>query len=227
VVILQIKSASSGGGGVSSRGGLRGPRSASSAGASVRSRAAAAQRAHDGGAPHAPRHILAHKVAPYACSVWHRPYTGPRRVAHEAREQPCPAMPKPPVTLMANPTTPVRAGGTKQKANIYDSGDSMNTSLNPTQRTHHQEGKPERLNFRTRPELRAQLERAAQIRGLTLSEFALSALSQAAEDTIRRHEVITIGDADRETFLRVLADQSPLPPAWDADTELEAQIEVR
>lgn len=90
-----------------------------------------------------------------------------------------------------------------------------------------QAGKLERLNFRTRPELRTLLERAARIRGLNLSEFALSALSKAAEETIRQHEVITIAEQDRATFLRVLADQSPLSPAWEANDTLESQIKVR
>ena len=102
----------------------------------------------------------------------------------------------------------------------------MTTSMT-TPNPNKQEGKLERLNFRTRPELRALLERAAKIRGLNLSEFALGALSTAAEETIRQHEVITIAEADRAVFLRVLADQSALPRAWEADEALESRIEVR
>jgi len=105
----------------------------------------------------------------------------------------------------------------------------MTTSMTPPKsKNRKQEGKlDERLNFRTRPELRALLERAARIRGLNISEFALSALSAAAEETIRQHEVITVTEEDRDTFLRVLADQSALPKAWEADEELESQIDVR
>jgi len=80
--------------------------------------------------------------------------------------------------------------------------------------------KKDRLNFRVRPELKTLLERAAAIKGITVSEFALSTLGATAEDVIKQHETLVITEKDREVFMSVLSDDSPLPKSWNGELDI-------
>ena len=70
----------------------------------------------------------------------------------------------------------------------------------------------ERIDFRTSPENKALLVRAADLLGLNLSSFAVTTLVQEAQKVVDRHAAITLSDRDRDAFLRMLAN----PPAPNA-----------
>lgn len=48
------------------------------------------------------------------------------------------------------------------------------------------------------------IERAANLRGTSVSEFMISSADQAARKTIEQHEVWTLSDRDREVFIKAL-----------------------
>lgn len=63
----------------------------------------------------------------------------------------------------------------------------------------------ERLAVRLSPTLKETVERAAGIRGETLTEFVRRTISDAAWTIIRDYEVMTLSEQDSEAFLDALA----------------------
>lgn len=76
-----------------------------------------------------------------------------------------------------------------------------------------QEQTPEniaRLNFRLPNEVKEVIERAAVASGLTVTDFAISALVNSANQVLERHQTRTLSDRDRDLFLALLdSDQQP------------------
>lgn len=68
----------------------------------------------------------------------------------------------------------------------------------------------ERLTARLSAERKAMLERAAKLQGVDLTEFAISAATVAARETIERHEVTRLTPADHAAFFAAL-DTPPAP----------------
>lgn len=65
--------------------------------------------------------------------------------------------------------------------------------------------KLERLEARIRPEDKRSLERAAELTGLNLTDFVVSAACEAARETIQRYEGMVLNDArDREAFVAAM-----------------------
>ncbi|MFN2501931.1 MAG: DUF1778 domain-containing protein [Pyrinomonadaceae bacterium] len=61
-----------------------------------------------------------------------------------------------------------------------------------------------RLNVRLRPEIKKRIERAAVISGKTVSEFAVGALADLADQVLEHHQVTQLSDRDRDIFLKIL-----------------------
>ena len=61
-----------------------------------------------------------------------------------------------------------------------------------------------RLAFRMKPELKERIEEAAELLGLSLTDFVLSALSERASEVLERHRLIALSDRDRDRFLEAL-----------------------
>lgn len=61
-----------------------------------------------------------------------------------------------------------------------------------------------RLDFRIAPEHKALIERAANVEGQTVSNFAIATLVRAAQEAIQRGSLTTLSARDSETFLRML-----------------------
>jgi len=70
----------------------------------------------------------------------------------------------------------------------------------------------ERTEARLLPEQKRRLERAASIRGVSLSDFIVQNADEAAIRTIQQHENWTLGAKDRDIFLKVLL-SPPTPSA--------------
>lgn len=68
-----------------------------------------------------------------------------------------------------------------------------------------------RLEARISPSLRSLLKRAAEIQGRTMTEFVVSAVQEAALQTIEKSEIMKLTMADQECFANALL--SPPKPA--------------
>jgi uncharacterized protein (DUF1778 family) len=67
----------------------------------------------------------------------------------------------------------------------------------------------ERLGFRVDEPTKALIERAALLERRKLTDFCMTALTDAARRTIAEHETIVLSDRDRAIFFDTLVD----PPA--------------
>ncbi|MEW6367233.1 MAG: DUF1778 domain-containing protein [Acidobacteriota bacterium] len=61
-----------------------------------------------------------------------------------------------------------------------------------------------RIDLRLSPQVRGEIERAADISGLTLSAFMLAHARDAARRVLSEHEAIVLSDRDRDIFLRAI-----------------------
>ncbi len=67
-----------------------------------------------------------------------------------------------------------------------------------------------RLGFRVDAETKRLVERAAALERRSLTEFCLSALTEATRATIARHESLVLSERDRATFFDALV-HAPKP----------------
>jgi uncharacterized protein (DUF1778 family) len=67
----------------------------------------------------------------------------------------------------------------------------------------------ERLGFRVDEPTKALIERAAQLERRKLTDFCMTALTEAARRTIAEHETIMLSERDRAVFFDTLVN----PPA--------------
>lgn len=72
--------------------------------------------------------------------------------------------------------------------------------------------KQERLEARVTRAQKLLIERAARIRGTSVTNFVVASAQQAAAETIKNVEVLTLRDAARETFMEALL-HPPAPSA--------------
>ena len=62
-----------------------------------------------------------------------------------------------------------------------------------------------RMNFRLSPEIKERVARAAALTGRDLTEFAVTALNEKAEEVIERHDHLLLGSEDYHFFLDALS----------------------
>ena len=67
-----------------------------------------------------------------------------------------------------------------------------------------------RLGFRVDAETKRLVEHAAALERRSLTDFCLTALTQATRETITRHESLSLSERDREVFFDALID-APKP----------------
>lgn len=70
-----------------------------------------------------------------------------------------------------------------------------------------------RLNFRLAPEIKARVARAATIVGQDLTEFAVSTLSEKADEVLEKHDNVLLGSEDYQFFLDALSEQKADKPS--------------
>ena len=68
----------------------------------------------------------------------------------------------------------------------------------------------ERLGFRVDEPTKALIERAAQLERRKLTDFCMTALTDAARRTIAEHETLVLSERDRAVFFETLVN-SPAP----------------
>lgn len=69
-----------------------------------------------------------------------------------------------------------------------------------------------RLNFRLPAHIKERVENAALVSGITVTDFAVTALSNTADDVLSKFNDRTLTNRDRDKFLRLL-DNPPQPNA--------------
>jgi uncharacterized protein (DUF1778 family) len=70
----------------------------------------------------------------------------------------------------------------------------------------------ERIDVRLRPEQKSDIERAAQLKGLTVTDFILLYALENARQTIRENDTWTLERPDAELFAAALAEPAKLGP---------------
>lgn len=77
------------------------------------------------------------------------------------------------------------------------------------QRNQQRPRKEQRLEARVTPELKRLIERAATLRGTTVTEFVVASAQEAATNTIRDFEILHLREEAREVFVNAVLN----PPA--------------
>lgn len=67
-----------------------------------------------------------------------------------------------------------------------------------------------RLNFRLPSGIKERIENAALVSGVTVTDFAITALANTAEEVLEKHSNRTLSNRDRDIFLAML--ENPLEP---------------
>lgn len=80
--------------------------------------------------------------------------------------------------------------------------------------------KTERTEARLRPEQKARIERAASIKGLSISDFMVQHAEEAAIRTIEQHETWVMTERDREVFFEALLNPPEPSPRLIAAMDL-------
>ena len=63
---------------------------------------------------------------------------------------------------------------------------------------------PARLNFRLPSEIKERIEDAALVSGVTVTDFAINALADTAEEVLEKHNTRKLSNRDRDIFLAML-----------------------
>ncbi len=69
-----------------------------------------------------------------------------------------------------------------------------------------------RLGFRVDGRTKELVERAAELERRSLTDYCLTALTEAAERTIARHETLVLSERDRQVFFDTLINPPKLNP---------------
>ncbi len=89
--------------------------------------------------------------------------------------------------------------------------------------TGRDELKDERLEARVPAELKTMFQRAADIEGVTLSNYLITALVERSRATIREHEILTLSGRSREVFLEALRNPPAIVPKLAAALAILAE----
>jgi uncharacterized protein (DUF1778 family) len=76
-----------------------------------------------------------------------------------------------------------------------------------------------RLEARVAPELKRLFQRAADLQGITLSDFCISSLRQAALRTVHEHDLLRLSERDSAAFASALL----VPPAPNTNLKTAAR----
>lgn len=81
------------------------------------------------------------------------------------------------------------------------------------------EARNKRLEARVTPAQKALIERAAALSGRTVTDFVVSSVQAAAEETIRTHEIVALTARESAAFVEALLN----PPAPGENLRAAAQ----
>lgn len=78
-----------------------------------------------------------------------------------------------------------------------------------------------RMNFRLASNVKERIARAAALSGQDLTEFAVTTLSEKADQIIERHDQILLSSEDHEFFLKALSEEIVQEPSERSRTAAE------
>jgi uncharacterized protein (DUF1778 family) len=81
-----------------------------------------------------------------------------------------------------------------------------------TDRTETRRARGARLGFRVDAETKSLVERAAHLERRKVTDFCLTALTEAAQRTIARHETLVLSERDRKVFFDTLVHPPEISP---------------
>ncbi|MGB7182275.1 MAG: DUF1778 domain-containing protein [Burkholderiaceae bacterium] len=81
-----------------------------------------------------------------------------------------------------------------------------------------------RLEARISAELHAQIKRAAQLQGRTMTDFVTSAVQQAAHQAIEQADVLRLSQVDQAAFAQALMSAPEPSEALDRANERRRQL---
>ena len=81
-----------------------------------------------------------------------------------------------------------------------------------TNRVESRRARDARLGFRVDAETKALVEHAARLERRKVTDFCLTALTEAARRTIARHETLVLSERDREVFFDTLINSPEISP---------------
>lgn len=81
-----------------------------------------------------------------------------------------------------------------------------------TKRSETRRARGARLGFRLDAETKALVEHAAQLERRKLTDFCLTALTDAARKTIARHETLVLSERERRVFFDALVNPPEISP---------------
>jgi uncharacterized protein (DUF1778 family) len=84
----------------------------------------------------------------------------------------------------------------------------------------------ERLEIRVTPDQKKEIERAAKIRGTSVTDFAVNKLQEAAREIIQETESFRLREEDRKVFFNALANP-PEPNQYAKDAVARYKSQVR
>jgi uncharacterized protein (DUF1778 family) len=84
-----------------------------------------------------------------------------------------------------------------------------------------------RLNFRLRHDLKDRIEKAAAVKGKSITEFAVAALADVAEEVLEQHQTMQLSDRDRDRFLALLDAPPPPNPALKRAAKTHRRLIVK
>jgi uncharacterized protein (DUF1778 family) len=87
----------------------------------------------------------------------------------------------------------------------------MATAVAPVQKQTARKAR-ERIDVRLRPEQKSEIERAAHIKGLTVTDFIIQNAVASARAAIREYETWTLERPDAEIFAAALMEPAALGP---------------
>jgi uncharacterized protein (DUF1778 family) len=102
----------------------------------------------------------------------------------------------------------------------------MEAAMTRIQGREQRSRKQQRLEARVTPEQKRLIERAATLRGTTVTEFVVASAQEAATNTIKDFEVLHLRDEAREVFINaVLNPPRPNAAARTAAERYRRQME--
>jgi uncharacterized protein (DUF1778 family) len=81
----------------------------------------------------------------------------------------------------------------------------------------------ERIEARITPDQKVLFKKAAALEGRTLADFVVSCVAQAAKRIVQENEVITLGERDRQVFVKALRN----PPAPNKVLLAATKLQIR
>lgn len=104
---------------------------------------------------------------------------------------------------------------------------AKSAALRKSQEPQQRRSRATRLGFRVDAETKKMVERAAALERRSMTDYCLTAITEATQETIARHETLVLSERDRAAFFDALVNP-PKPNARlrRAFREIQAQVIV-